>query len=125
MTARQHGTFSWNELMTTNMEASKRFYFELFDWSLEDSDIEGEPYTYIKSGGKEIGGMMELPDEFKDAGPYWGVYVTVDDLDATVSRAKELKAKIVVEPMEVPHGRFCVIQDPQGAIISAIQYSQG
>jgi predicted enzyme related to lactoylglutathione lyase len=54
----------------------------------------------------------------------WGVYVTVDDVDATAAKAEELGGKILVPPTDIPNvGRFCVLQDPQGSVISAITYA--
>jgi predicted enzyme related to lactoylglutathione lyase len=49
--------------------------------------------------------------------------VTVDDVDATARTALQLGGKVLMGPQDIPNvGRFCVIQDPQGAVISAITY---
>ena len=51
-------------------------------------------------------------------------YVTVDDVDATAKNAQQLGGKVLMGPQDIPTvGRFCVIQDPQGAVISAIKYA--
>jgi uncharacterized protein len=119
----KHGMVSWYELMTTNVEASKNFYSKLFGWATEDAKDSSIPYTLIKVNGKEMGGMMSIPPEAKTAPPHWGIYVTVDDVDATAELAKKLGAKILLAPRDIPDvGRFCVLQDPQGAVISAITY---
>jgi predicted enzyme related to lactoylglutathione lyase len=56
--------------------------------------------------------------------PHWGVYITVDDVDATAAKAQQLGATTIVPPTDIPNvGRFCTFQDPQGAVISAITYS--
>jgi uncharacterized protein len=53
----------------------------------------------------------------------WGTYVTVEDVDATAHLAIELGGKVLVEPMTISNvGRFALIQDPQGAVISVISY---
>lgn len=42
-----------------------------------------------------------------------------DDVDATAKQAEQLGGKVCVAPREIPDvGRFCVIQDPQGAVIN-------
>jgi len=52
----------------------------------------------------------------------WTPYVCVDDADATVARAKELGAMVVVPPSDIPDvGRFAVIGDPQGAAIAVLR----
>jgi uncharacterized protein len=122
---KQHGAFSWCELMTTDVEAAKAFYTKLFGWDSEAMSIPGMTYTVVKAGGKGIGGIMTIPKEAKGAPPMWGAYVTVDDVDLTARTAEKLGAKLLVPPTDIPTvGRFCVIQDPQGAVISAITYKE-
>lgn len=121
---KQHGAFSWAELMTTDVEAAKRFYGELFGWSMKDMPMEGISYTVVRAGGREIGGIMSMPPGAQGMPPTWGNYVTVDDVDETVRKVVELGGSVVAEPRDIPDvGRFCVIRDPQGAFISAISYN--
>jgi len=54
----KHGAFSWSELMTTDVEAAKRFYGALFGWETEEFLGAGMPYTLIKVNGEPVGGMM-------------------------------------------------------------------
>ncbi|HUL12493.1 MAG TPA: VOC family protein [Methylococcaceae bacterium] len=118
-----HGAFSWCELLTTDVDAAKRFYGTLFGWTLEDVNMTGTTYTLVKTGEQGIGGIMQTPPQAAGAPPHWGAYVTVDDVDATAGKAVELGAKICVPPTDIPNvGRFCVLQDPQGAAISVITY---
>lgn len=122
---KQHGAFSWCELMTSDVAAAKAFYGKLFGWDTEDMSMPGMTYTVVKAGGGEIGGIMAMPKEAPNMPPTWGAYVTVDDIDATAKTAGELGAKLLVPPTDIPDvGRFCVIQDPQGATISAITYKK-
>ncbi|MDY7015278.1 MAG: VOC family protein, partial [Cyanobacteriota bacterium] len=114
----KHGEFSWCELMTTNTEAAKTFYSQLLGWTLEDMSMEGTQYTTISADGREIGGMMSVsaPGVQGNPPPHWGVYVTVEDVDASVQKAEELGATVLLSPQNIPDvGRFSIIQDPQGA----------
>ena len=43
----KHGTFSWSELLTSDVEAAKAFYTKLFGWSTKDMPMEGMTYTVI------------------------------------------------------------------------------
>jgi predicted enzyme related to lactoylglutathione lyase len=73
------------------------------------------------NAGKPIGGLMDLPEQARKAGApsHWLGYVTVPDVDATLSKAKEYGAKPLMGPMDLPEvGRIAVISDPQGAVIS-------
>ena len=87
--------------------------------------MEDTNYTVVKIGDDGIGGIMKTPPQAEGMPPSWGVYVTVDDIDATARKAEELGGKILVPPTDIPGvGRFSVLQDPQGAVLSAITYVQ-
>lgn len=119
----QIGVFSWCELMTTDVEKARAFYTKLFNWTTEDFPNPDMPYLVIKVGDKGIGGIMRMPEDAKGMPPMWGAYVTVADVDATARTARQLGATLLVEPRDIKGvGRFCVTQDPQGAVISAITY---
>lgn len=119
----RHGAFSWFELMTNNVESAKKFYSELLGWTMQDMPMENMTYTVAKVDSEDVGGIMPMPPDSAEMPPTWGIYITVDDVDATASKAKELGGKIFIEPRDIPDvGRFCVIQDPQGAWFSAITY---
>ena len=119
---KQHGAFSWNELMTTDIEGAKSFYGKMFNWQHEDVNYD-MPYTLAKIDGQDVAGLMTMPPEAGQMPPMWGAYVTVDDVDQSAKQAEELGGKILLETREIPEvGRFCVISDPQGAAISLITY---
>lgn len=120
---KQHGMFSWCELMTSDVEAAKSFYTRLFGWETKDMSMQGMNYTVITAGNKEIGGIMSPPKEAQGMPPRWGTYVTVKNVDETAKTAEQLGATICMQPQDIPDvGRFCVILDPQGAAICAITY---
>lgn len=119
----KHGAFGWNELMTTDVEGAKKFYGELFGWAVQEFPMEGMTYNLIKVDDDEVGGIMTMPPEMEGMLPCWGVYITVDDVDATARKVEELGGKIIRQPEDIPNvGRFCVLQDPQGAALAAITY---
>src|SRR5262245_15242011 len=120
-----HGAFSWCELTTTNVTAAKNFYTKLFGWTTEEMSVTpAMTYTVVKAAGKGIGGIMSTPQQGQGMPPHWNSYVTVDDVDAVAKSAQQLGGKVLMGPQDIPTvGRFCVIQDPQGAVISAITYA--
>lgn len=121
----KHGMFSWNELLTEDVAAASRFYTELLGWEAEEQEMDTGPYTLFKVDGEQVAGLMQLPEQAKQMGapPNWGSYITVDDADAVAAKVEELGGKILVPPTDIPAlGRFCTFQDPQGAVISVINY---
>lgn len=119
----KHGQFNWCELMTADVNAAKNFYMKLFGWETEDMSMPGMTYTVVKVGGEGVGGIMQIPEDAKGMPPMWCPYVTVDDVDKTAKTAQILGGKLRMPPTDIPTvGRFCVIEDPQGAVINAITY---
>jgi len=122
---KKHGAISWSELMTTDVTAAKAFYGELFGWTFDDMPMEGGmTYSVFKANEDESGGIMAFPPDAPPMPPNWGLYITVDNVDETAEKATGKGAKIAMPPKDIPGvGRFCVLQDPQGAFISIISYS--
>jgi predicted enzyme related to lactoylglutathione lyase len=120
------GEFSWAELNTTDYESAWKFYSDLFGWKHKDSMDMGEGNTYFmfnddaeytKGGMSNMAKQMNMP-------PHWLHYVTVDDVEATITRIKEKGGKVVNGPMEVPGNDIIAqCQDPQGAFFAI--YSEG
>ncbi len=100
------------ELHTQDPEKAKKFYNELFDWTLEDyPDMN---YTIIKVGEGTGGGIMKSP--MPDALPQWVPYVLVGDVAASTEKAKSLGATVLADVTEIPDmGWFSMILDPAGA----------
>jgi predicted enzyme related to lactoylglutathione lyase len=119
----QNGMFSWNELVTTDAEAARLFYAQLLGWEYAEFPMEGMTYAVVKANGQEIGGIMNMPPRTAGIPSHWGVYITVDNVDASTIKVQELGGKIMVPPTDIPRvGRFSVISDPQGAVLSLITY---
>ena len=119
----KHGALSWNELITPDVDAAIPFYRALFGWETEAFPGTGTPYTLLKVDGEAVGGMMTLSATGGGQHPGWSVCVTVDDVDATARQVETLVGKLRRPPEDVPgFGRFCVLQDPQGATLCALTY---
>lgn len=117
------GQFCWNELMTPDTKKAKDFYAALFGWKTEDHKMPEQVYSMIKD---TCGGMMQTPKGMeKEIPPHWMSYVFVEDVDASVKKAKSLGAEIKV-PVSAAgdYGRFAVIKDPTGAVLGLWQSSK-
>ena len=116
------GAICWTELMTTDMAAAATFYTKLFGWGTKVSDMGPTKYTEWQTAGRSVGGCMALPPQAAGVPPHWMNYVTVQDCDASVREARDMGARVLFGPMDVPEvGRFATLQDPQGAAIAIIK----
>ncbi len=113
------GTFSWTDLTTTDQEAAKAFYEELFGWETTDSPIgDGIYYTMASIAGQDVAAISPQPQQQREAGvpPSWNSYITVDSADQALERAAQLGATVHAPAFDVMDvGRMGVVQDPQGA----------
>ena len=116
------GTFIWNELVTRDMPGAEKFYTELLGWKAIKSDMPGMKYTVFKAGDRESGGMMDMPPDVpKEVPSHWMTYIAVDDVDAAIEKTKKLGGQVLHGPQDVKEvGRFCIIQDPTGGVVSLI-----
>jgi uncharacterized protein len=106
-------SLGWVELATRDVEGAKRFYPELFGWSVDPS----EWYTQWGLGGTDFGGMADMGDRFAaEVPPHWMPYFAVADVDATAAKAEQAGAATMMPPSDVTDGlRIAVLRDPQGA----------
>ena len=69
-----------------------------------------------------VAALSPIADDDSATPAHWSVTFGVDDADATVAKARELKGEIVAGPVDAPWTRMAVIKDPQGATFIASQF---
>jgi uncharacterized protein len=93
------------EIGTADAEAATAFYGSLFDWHIAESGgyraVEGDK-----------GGIWDTSTTGSGS---WAIfYVQVDDVQATIGKAAELGAAVVVPFTDNGRIEFAHLQDPQG-----------
>jgi predicted enzyme related to lactoylglutathione lyase len=115
------GAFCWSELNTRDTSRAAKFYTKLFGWSTKVTEGAGFPYTHWQNDGADIGGMMEIMEQWGPVPPHWVNYVHVQNCDETAAKAASLGGRVCMPPTEIPNtGRFAMLQDPQGAVLCVI-----
>jgi len=119
------GSFCWVELGTTDNEAARNFYTQLFGWEHEDHQMGPEGvYTMLRLGGRDVGGLYKLMPDMLAQGipPHWMNYVATANADETAEKVKAAGATVLNGPFDVyTLGRMAVIKDPTGAVFSIWQ----
>jgi predicted enzyme related to lactoylglutathione lyase len=115
------GQFVWYEDMTKDPRGAIAFYSDVVGWRTEP--FEGTDYTMWVSKQGPLGGVLKHGEGARENAPAsWLAHVQVDDVDATVARARQLGAKVFKEATDLPKvGRIAVIADPQGAALSVFK----
>ena len=112
------GTFCWADLGTTDAAAAQEFYTGLFGWEAEPLPAgEGGVYVMFRLGGRDVAALYEMGESERDQlSAHWSSYVSVEDVEGSADRARELEATILAEPFDVmDSGRMAVLRDPTGA----------
>jgi uncharacterized protein len=119
------GTFCWVELGTSDSDAAKNFYSQLFGWEYEDNPMGPDMvYTMVKLHGKDVGGLYKMMPDMTAQGipPHWLSYIFVTNADETAEKAKAAGATIINGPFDVSTvGRMAVVKDPTDAVFAIWQ----
>jgi predicted enzyme related to lactoylglutathione lyase len=101
------------EIPVSDLEKATAFYGGLFDWKVEA--IPEMHYVSFDTGAPPGGGFRKAESAEEGLGVPLN-YILVDDVEATLEKAKELGAgKVVVGKTPVPDmGWFAVFLDPDG-----------
>lgn len=88
------------------------FYRDVFGWEVTTNQEHN--YTTFQSGGGVRGGFT-APTEASYKPDRLMVYITTDDIDATLAAIEAHGGKTVVPKTEVPHvGQWAIFTDPAG-----------
>ncbi|MEM9467196.1 MAG: VOC family protein [Actinomycetota bacterium] len=115
-----HGTPSWCDLSSRDLDAAKAFYGAVFGWEMHTApEPEAGGYTMAMTRGKAAAALMPQQQEQIDMGipPYWSTYITVDDVDAMPARVEAAGGSVMAAPFDVmTAGRMMVAVDAAGAV---------
>ena len=106
------------EFMTDAPDKCKAFYADVFGWEYDDSAMEG--YSLVKTEGPPSGGVMQRPPEAPVAA--LNVYFQVDDIDATLAKAKAAGGTIILPKTPIPNvGSYAMFIDTEGLCVGIFQ----
>jgi predicted enzyme related to lactoylglutathione lyase len=116
------GTPCWIDLFTSDPDASRAFYGNLFGWASEDAGEEYGGYINFVREGAPVAGAMR--NDGSTGNPdAWNVYLAADDADAVATA--DNGGQVHVPPMAVGDlGKMAVIADAGGAAIGVWQPGQ-
>jgi predicted enzyme related to lactoylglutathione lyase len=115
----QTGTVGWMDLTVESTQDVKDFYCEVVGWSASDVDMGGYSDFCMNTsgGGTTVAGICHARGTNAGLPAQWLMYITVEDLEASVDRVEALGGKVIAGPKDMgAQGRYCVIEDPAGAV---------
>jgi uncharacterized protein len=113
------GSHVWSELASSDPEAAKKFYEDMFGWTPVDMQTPNGVYTIFQLDGDDAAALYQAPPGMP---PNWGVYFSAPELDETSAKIPGLGGEIVMPPTDIgPQGRMAIIKDPEGVHCSLWQ----
>jgi uncharacterized protein len=100
------------QIVTRDPEGTARFMGELFGWSVQANNALGYRTVDTCSETGIDGGIWPAPP---GSSSFVQLFIEVEDVAATVQRAIERGAKVIVPPQVLPDGdEMALLQGPDG-----------
>ena len=121
------GMFCWFELTTRDVELGSEFYRAVMGAATRGLPTgASHDYLLFDVGGHTVAGLMPMGREFPSTvASHWMPYVAVDDVDIACRRVTELGGTVCCGPTDIAIGRFAVITDPTGGVVSLFRAKSG
>jgi predicted enzyme related to lactoylglutathione lyase len=117
------GAIAWTDLTVKNAEAIRDFYSKVIGWQVTNVSM-GQYDDFcmtVPSTGDTVAGVCHARGVNADLPAQWLIYITVEDVDKSAARCLELGGKVIAGPRgSGQQGRYCVIEDPAGAVAALI-----
>jgi predicted enzyme related to lactoylglutathione lyase len=126
------GKIIWRDLLTNDLDGSKKFYGSLFGWEFEsigrDSGFSNDSvYTLIRHKGNLIGGMIDtVALNGRDDISQWVVAMSVGDVDAAAASFAADGGEVITPPTDLQRrGKMAIVRDAEGALLALLQSKDG
>lgn len=113
------GSITWCDLTVPRANEIKNFYEKVIGWKADPVSMGdyGDFSMIAPQSNRIAAGICNSKGINAKLPPQWLIYITVEDVDRSAQTCIELGGKLITEPKTIPsYGRFCVIQDPAGAV---------
>jgi predicted enzyme related to lactoylglutathione lyase len=117
------GQIGWVDLTVPNADAVRDFYSHVTGWTSTGLSMgDYEDYCMNPPGTENpVAGVCHARGSNASQPPVWMIYIVVADLQESIRRCLERGGKVLSPERNAGAGKFCVIQDPAGAIAGLYQ----
>lgn len=124
MSANLIGTIGWIDLSVPAAGPLRDFYSAVTGWKTSEVDMGGysDYCMNTPAEGSAVAGICHARGPNEGLPSQWLIYITVADVEASAAEAQKRGGKLLRPVKDMgSHGRFCVIQDPAGAVAGLYQ----
>jgi uncharacterized protein len=118
------GKIVWVDLTIPNASEVRNFYQQVVGWDASDVPVGDHVDYNMTAPGTEdtIAGICHALGDLVGTPPQWMIYIAVEDIDQSVAACESNGGKVVIAPKSMGgYGRYCVIQDPGGAVAALME----
>jgi predicted enzyme related to lactoylglutathione lyase len=121
------GRIYWLDLTVPNASATRDFYRQVVEWSVEEVEMKdgGERYSdynMLGEGGNPVAGICHARGVNVGLPPVWMIYLPVGDLAESVRRVEEEGGNVIKTMRgEDDNYVYAAVQDPVGAYFALVQ----
>lgn len=120
------GTINWFDLTVPNAGNIRDFYSAVVGWKPQPVEMGGyEDFSMTTPGsGTTVTGICHARGSNAGLPAQWLMYISVADLDESIRQCVEKGGKVIDPERSMGDmGRFCVIQDPAGAVCALFEHA--
>ncbi|HAV64850.1 MAG TPA: glyoxalase [Verrucomicrobiales bacterium] len=120
------GSITWYDLTVPDAENVRQFYEAVVGWKAEPVDMGGynDFNMMTPSSGRTMAGVCHARGANATLPSQWLIYVSVANLDESIRQCVAKGGKVVAPERDMGEmGRFCVIQDPAGAVCALFEHA--
>lgn len=115
------GTPCSADLGAPDVAKARRFYSDVFSWTVQPGGQETGGYSVAELDGRGVAGIGPKAGP-PEAPSMWTTYQATSDADATAAKIEGAGGRLVMEPTDVMDvGRMAVAVDPAGAVFGVWQ----
>jgi uncharacterized protein len=121
------GQIGWVDLTVPGAESVRAFYERVAGWTSTPVGMgDHNDYCMHPAGGAApVAGICHALGENAALPPQWLIYITVTDLAESMRRCAAEGGKVRLPARRTPAGRYCVIEDPAGAVAALFEPANG
>ena len=118
------GSVIWNDLTVKNADEISNFYSEVVGWKPEAVNMGSYNDFNMNRPEDEVtgAGICHARGTNANLPAQWLIYIAVADVDKSIERCRSLGGKTITPVKHMQgYGRYCVIQDPAGAVCALFE----
>lgn len=120
------GQIVWVDLTVPQADEIRDFYSQLVGWEPQPVDMGTYSDYNMTLPGTDTpaAGICYARGQNADLPAQWLIYISVEDLDQAMETCLSIGGKIVSAPAGGEHYRYCVVQDPAGAVVALVELNE-